>query len=144
MDFQQIVIAFISGGVAATLIQHLLDRRKEREAEWRRSKLDFYIEFIEALSGILEGEKTKENEIAFAKACNNLYLFSPKGVLGALQKYQDEISASNKNQSARRYADCLRRLICEIRRDIKINDPKIGDLEVRLWTTGTNNKTETI
>ena len=45
-----------------------LSKAAERESEWRKEKLRLYLNFVEALSGITDCEKSIEGDIKFAKA----------------------------------------------------------------------------
>jgi hypothetical protein len=65
-----------------------LTKKKEREAEIRREKLEYYKAFIASLSGILQGESSAEGQKIFAKACNNLFLFAPQPVLETLRDFR--------------------------------------------------------
>lgn len=137
MDYSQIIIGILSGGVIVALLQHFLDKNKQRELEWREMKIKFYVDFMESLSGITDCEKSLSNDIVFAKCCNNLYLFSPSRVVQLLQKFQDEIGITNNNKSFEKYTTTLTDLICEIRKDIKVKNNQLIDVKVLLWTSGT-------
>ncbi|MGE5493549.1 MAG: hypothetical protein ACM31P_20005 [Actinomycetota bacterium] len=135
----EIVTAVIgaSGAVVLAGATYWFTKKREREAELRKEKLEHYKEFVASQSGIVGGDATPEGQKAFARACNNLNLIAPQSVLKALQAFQDEIGVSNPNPSRQRHDDLLSRLFYEIRKDLGISP---GDDEasfkVGLWASG--------
>ena len=63
------------------MITFYLSKAAERESEWRKEKLRLYLNFVEALSGITDCEKSIEGDIKFAKACNDLHALASSQVL---------------------------------------------------------------
>lgn len=120
-------------------ITYYLTKIKEQESEWRKEKLKIYIEFIESLSWITDCEWSYENDIKFAKCCNNLYLFAPLKVLSALKIFQKEVAITNTNKSFEKYTQTLGNLISEIRKDIKIKWKNMKYFKVLLWTSWIKN-----
>ena len=111
----------------------------EREAEWRKEKLRLYLQFVEALSGITDAEKSIDGEVKFAKSCNDLHAFSPNSVLKALHRYQDLIGLKNTNSKPKEKNAALNILIWEMRNDLKISPlEKKEDFKILLWTSGIN------
>ncbi|MFH0776538.1 MAG: hypothetical protein V1936_02920 [Patescibacteria group bacterium] len=135
-DYTQIAPVLLSGGVILAFIQHFLDKSREREAEWRKEKLKFYINFVQSLSGItdIKAEENPNNHIAWARSCNNLYLFAPKEVMKALQELQEQIKVTQKNRSVDEQTKKINRLFKEIRKDIGIENNDLGDVDILLWT----------
>jgi hypothetical protein len=118
-----------------------LSKSAERESEWRKEKLRLYLNFVEALSGITDCEKSPEGEVKFAKACNDLHALACPNVLGALHAYQDKMAISNSSSTPEQKQIALNKLIFEMRRDLKVK-PKENESEFQmlLWTSGVNRK----
>src|SRR5712691_11954602 len=92
------VIAALSaafGGIAIAGATYWFTKQRERDAEWRKEKLEHYKTFVVALGGTISGESTSEGQRAFARACNNLNLVAPQTVIEALREFQQEIKVSN-------------------------------------------------
>ena len=69
------LVAAVVSAVTALLVAAItsaLTRRREREADWRRLKLERYQELVVALSGIVKERSTAEAQSRFADACNSL------------------------------------------------------------------------
>lgn len=114
-----------------------LSKAAEREAEWRKEKLKLYLNFVQSLSGITDFERSNENDIKFARACNNLHALSPISVINALHNYQEKIALSNATSTPQEKTEALNKLILEIRKDLKVK-PKAyeSEFEMLLWTSG--------
>jgi hypothetical protein len=82
-------------GIFVAIVTFLLTRRREREAEWRKLKLDRYQEFFLALSGIASSGATLESRRRLADAENCLSLVAPIDVLRALKAFHYEVSPKN-------------------------------------------------
>ena len=132
-------IISILGAIILASITYSFNKRKEREAEWRKEKLNFYMKFIESLSGITDCEWSAENNIKFAKSCNDLYLFATWKVLSALKEFQNEVRITNQNKSFENYTKTLTDLIFQIRKDMKIKGTNTNDFVVKLRTSGIKN-----
>ena len=115
-----------------------LTKKREREAEIRKEKLEHYKEFVNSQNGIVSGDATPEGQRAFARACNNLNLIAPQSVLLALQAFQHEIRASNPMPDRQKHDVLMSRLFYEIRKDLGItpNDDE-HSFKVGLWASGT-------
>lgn len=116
------LVAAVVSAVTALLVAAItsaLTRRREREADWRRLKLERYQELVVALSGIVKERSTAEAQSRFADACNSLQLFAPEGVLSALRDFQTYNSHGNKNKNQREHDELVGRLFLAIRQDIK-------------------------
>ena len=138
-------MAIISAAAAVVVpaISFYLTKKKEREADWQKYKLEQYREFVAALSGIVGTDSTDEGNRCFALACNNLHRLAPKPVITALHEFRNEISVSNLNKSRGTHDLLLSRLILEIRRDVKIpGTPEAGELVVGLWCSGAADSTK--
>src|SRR5438876_149720 len=95
--FAALIASF--GGIAVVGATYWFTKQREREAEWRKEKLEYYKAFVVALGGTIAGEATPEGHRAFARACNNLNLVAPQAVIEALREFQQEIKISNPNKS---------------------------------------------
>src|SRR5471032_23725 len=88
-------IAMLGGAAVAALtaiLTYATTKRREREAEIRKEKLEHYKDFVAAMSGIISGEATDDGQRAFSRACNRLNLVAPHSVIVALQSFQDRKS----------------------------------------------------
>ena len=109
----------------------------ERESEWRKEKLRLYLNFVEALSGITDCEKSLDGSIKFAKACNDLHALASSDVLTALHAYQEKMALSNTFSTPEQKQITLNKLIFEMRRDLKVKPKdKETEFEMLLWTSG--------
>lgn len=139
----EVVAALISSVsvVLAGIAGYVFTKRAEREAEWRREKLERYKALAASLSDIIDGAGTPEGQREYARCCNNVHLFAPQTVLAALHAFQDEIGASNPSKSLVRHDEPLAALFLEIRRDLRLRPrDKRGMFRVRLWTAGTTSE----
>ena len=132
-----------SGAVVLAGATYWFTKKREREAELRKEKLEHYKDFVASLSGIISGEGTDEGQRAFSRACNKLNLVAPQAVLIALQEFQREIKATNTERSNEQHDRLMSRLFFEIRKDLGITpkDPEEG-FKVGLWASGVPSKRE--
>jgi hypothetical protein len=133
------VLAFLTVLLGATWT-YWLTKKKDREAEIRREKLEYYKAFIASISGVLKDESTPEGHRAFAKACNNLFLFAPQSVLDALREYQN-LTRKGSSFSREEYEQVYSALLFEIRRDLEIQ-PKDKRETFRAWVWASGVKLE--
>lgn len=135
----EIITAFIaaSGAVIVAGTGYWFTKKREREADLRKEKLEHYKEFVASLSGIIEGEATTEGQRAFSRACNKLNLIAPQSVIEALQAYQQEIKVSNPTRSNEQHDKLMSHLFYEIRKDMHIQ-PKDNEatFHVGIWAAG--------
>jgi hypothetical protein len=115
-----VITAVISGAAALVVaaMSYALSKRREREAEWRKVKLEHYREYIAGLSGIVNDRATPASQARYSDAVNALFLVAPGSVLRALRTFQKEIAVSNKNRSDERHDALLSELVRAIRLDI--------------------------
>jgi len=126
----------IFSAIISTAVTYYFTKERERQSEWRKEKLKYYIEFVNSLSGIIEGESSKEGQKRFSKACNDLQLFAPKEVINALHKFRETIRVENPDAEKNHDLD-LTSLIFAVRRDLNVKpDDKIGDWKAKLWSSG--------
>jgi dsDNA-specific endonuclease/ATPase MutS2 len=126
-----------SGAVVVAGATYWFTKKREREAELRKEKLEHYKEFVASLSGIISAEGTPEGQRSFARACNKLNLVAPQPVLEALQQFQNEIKVSNPHRDTERHDQLMSRLFLEMRKDLNLatgDDPE--SFRVGLWAAG--------
>ncbi len=135
----EIVTALIaaSGAVVLAGATYWFTKKRERDAELRKEKLEHYKDFVASLSGIISGEATPEGQRAFARACNKLNLVAPQAVVKALQDFQQEIKVSNTKRSNEQHDKLMSRLFYEMRKDLHVT-PKDKDTTFvfGLWAAG--------
>jgi hypothetical protein len=125
-----VLTAIISGATAIVVaaLSYSLTKRREREAEWRKVKLEHYREYIGGLSGIVNERATPLSQARYSDAVNALLLVAPSEVLRALRRFQAEIAASNRDRTDERHDALLSDLVRAIRRDIRPRRSDDGDL----------------
>lgn len=128
MAFLTIVIS-PAVAVAVVVLTYFLTKKKEREVDWRKVKLDLYKAYVIALSGVVKLNKTHDDQAKYADAVNSLTLVAPPTVLRALYAFQDEVAGQNTDSDLE---SRLHSLLSALRQDI---DPlfrgKSGDLAFR-------------
>lgn len=134
----EIVTAVMASSTALTVavVGYWFTKKREREAELRKERLEHYKELVSSLSDILEGDDNVQGQKRFAVACNNLNLVAPVSVLKALQGFQDETKSSNPSRTLERHDQLLSLLLVEMRRDLKISLGDEPELMFRLWSPG--------
>lgn len=126
-----------SGAFALAVTTYWLTKKREREAELRREKLEHYKDFVTSLSGVISGESTPEGQRAFSRACNKLNLVAPQSVLVALQAFQQEIKVTNSSKSTERHDKLMSELFYEIRKDLGVSpEDNVDTFRVGLWAAG--------
>lgn len=125
------------GAVVLAGATYWLTKKREREAELRKEKLEHYKEFVLALSGIVSGEGTPDSQRSFARACNKLNLVAPQAVVKALQNFQQAIKTGNTDANRESHDKLLSSLLYEMRSDLQIT-PKDKDTSFvfGLWASG--------
>ena len=130
-------IISVTGTFLLAIAGYVFTKRAERESKWRDEKLAHYKEFMESMSGIIHKESTREGQVRFAKACNDLLLWAPQAVIERLRDLQKEIVVSNQNFSKERHDEFLSKLLLAIRRDIGVRPPDdIASFHVELQASG--------
>jgi len=135
-----ILVAVISAAASITIaaITFFLTKSKEREAEWRKQKLEHYREFLDALSGTVGTDSTPDAQRRWAKSANTIGLVASQHVLTALWKFQDTIARSNPNKSIEDHNLKLNQLMLTIRADLGVTPAdKPEHFSFRLWCSGT-------
>lgn len=127
MPFEITPVVTVIGGVIAACATYLFTKWREREAEWRKDKMQVYKEFALSVGEYCEG--ASEGRMRFVSACNGLNLVAPQPVIEALKKVNSENNTKDGPFETR-----ISRVFYEMRRDLKIS-PK-DDAEsfgVRIW-----------
>lgn len=127
-----------SGAIVLAGATYWFTKKREREAELRKEKLEHYKDFVASMSGIITGESTPEDQRFFARACNKLNLVAPHAVIRALQEFQQEIKVTNNARSDERHDRLMSRLFYEMRKDLEIRPrDEDADFVFGLWASGT-------
>lgn len=130
-------IVGVFGSLAVAFLTYWSTKRREREAEWRKEKLAYYKEFVESMSGIVEGDATLEGHRLYAKTTNNLLLFTPQPVITALNAYRSETSVSNPCRSQEEHDKLFAALLLTIRKDIGVlPEDDAATFKPILWASG--------
>jgi hypothetical protein len=111
------------GTVALT---HYFGRMRDREADWRKMKLEHYKEYVAALSGTVHHGYDGAVQRRYSDAANALALVAPTKVLTALYALLDETSVRNQNPTLARYESLLSSLLRSMREDCHPKPPKDG------------------
>jgi hypothetical protein len=113
-------VAIVSAvaGLLTAAFTYAVTKRREREADWRKVKLEMYREFTIAMAGMAEADATDEIKTRFNIASNSLHLIASKQTVDALEAFRFEIRASNQNRNDETHDKLLSRLFWEIRRDL--------------------------
>lgn len=135
----EIVTALIatSGAIVLAGATYWFTKKRERDAELRKEKLEHYKDFVASLSGIISGETTPEGQRTFARACNRLNLIAPQTVVKALQDFQQEIKVGNPSKSIEQHDRLMSKLFYEMRKDLQVT-PRDKDTTFvfGLWAAG--------
>lgn len=135
MDLASIVTA--SSAVFVAVAGYWFSKKKEREAELRKEKLEHYKDFVACLAGVIGGESTEDDHRAFALACNKFNLMASQSAIISLQRFQDEIAISNDNKNKNAHDQLMTELFYEMRKDLKVNPKDEKDtFSTRLWASG--------
>ncbi len=135
----QIVSALIAAFTAIIVAgsSYWFTKQREREAAWRKEKLDHYKAFTVSLSGVITGEGTPQGRLAFSKASNDLNLIAPQAVIVALQAFQHETRTSNTVVDREKQERLMSKLFYEMRKDLGISDDDDQEtFRVGLWASG--------
>ncbi|WP_234729789.1 hypothetical protein [Acidocella facilis] len=108
----------VISAVLAAVLTYVFTERRERNAEWRKLKLEQYKEFILALSSTVSGRENREAHFRYADAVNAMSLVASRDVLQALGAFQTEISFLNNQRSGEKHDILLNSLIKAMREDI--------------------------
>ena len=130
-----IIVAITSAAtaLAVAVATYAFSRRRDREADWRKARLEHYREFIAALSGITGRRALAADQVRYSNAVNSLTLVAPASVLRVLYDFQDEIGPRNLNKSPDSHDAAIANLLRELRCDIHPAAPDDHALQFRLF-----------
>jgi hypothetical protein len=111
------IISAVSALVVA-VVAYTFNRRRDRELEWRKLKLERYQEYIASLSGIVGRRSTPEGQGRYSDAFNGLVLVAPASVLKLLYAFNEETRMGNLGRSSEAYEKFQNALLRELRRDV--------------------------
>jgi hypothetical protein len=133
-----LLVAAISGAVsiAVAIVSYLLTKRKEREVDWNKVKLEYYREYMSAVAGMVEGRDTVESHVRYTDAFNTIALVASPAVLDAVKAYQDEISTRNTARNDQRHDELLSHVVNTLRLDLVPSHLRTGEVRsYRMITT---------
>lgn len=119
-----------AGAILAATVGYLFSKSKEREADWRKKKLEMYHELFDSISGIVKEDSTPESQKRFARACNTIGLIASAEVIRALQGFQVA------SRDGINHDEALTKLLLAIRADMGLPLDNTG-LSYQLWSSGT-------
>jgi len=130
---EKITITFITAtaSILVAVLGYLFSKYKDREADWRRKKLEMYQELFEAISGIVKEDSTSEAQRKFAKSCNTIGLIASVDVILALQEMQEA------SKTGRNHDQALTKLLRTVREDLGL-PLENKEFIYRLWSSGTS------
>lgn len=134
-----VLVALITAtaGIIASALTYYFAKQREREAEWRKHKLEHYKTLLTAMNGIVGETAPRDNKAAFVCAFNNVMLVASPAVLTSLRALLDEIAESNKSRDPERHDKPLTALMYAIHDDVGIKPNCAGsEFEFRLWASG--------
>ena len=135
------IVATIVGSAVALAtpsISYYLTKRSERAAARHNLKLEYYRQFVDAISGIVEGSQVDDaGRERFANSVNTLQLVASNNTVRALHSLLDEISPTNPKKTLEAHDRLLSRLLWEIRKDLNDEPTSNPDeFRVRLQSSG--------
>ncbi|MCU7936286.1 MAG: hypothetical protein KZQ99_15660 [Candidatus Thiodiazotropha sp. (ex Dulcina madagascariensis)] len=142
----EIITALIASGSAITLAcaSYWFTKKRERESQLRKEKLEHYKELAICLSGIIHGESTPDSQRAYSLIRNKLNLIAPYSVIKVLRSYSEATNIRNPNRATGELHDkLLSNLFYEIRKDLGMrpkDDPTI--FKIGLWASGQGQRNE--
>jgi hypothetical protein len=127
-----LLVGIISAVTALTVAVagYRLNRRRDRDLDWRKLRLEHYSAYLSALSGITGRRSTPEAQAQYADAFNSLVLVAPAPVLEALYAFHEEQRTNNPARTPQGYERCHNALIRELRRDIH---PNLRESQLRFF-----------
>jgi hypothetical protein len=121
-----------AGAIVVVGLSYWFTKKREREAELRKEKLEHYKDFVANHAAVVAGGSEKRQE--YAIAANKLNLIAPRDVIKALQNYLPFDTDDNSRRSGEEDYVLLSKLLYEMRKDLGIT-PKDQDKDLmfRLW-----------
>lgn len=122
-------VTVVSGAVMTAGLTYFFTKRREREAGWRKMKLDQYKEYVPALSGIVEGRDTPEGQIRYVDAIESLTLVASPAVLRELHRCMDYTTSRNINKALEQHDKTLTGLMNALRQNVHSHRYRDDDLQ---------------
>lgn len=129
-----VVVAAITAASAIVVaaVTYFLTRKREREAEWRKLKLERYREFVAAFSGITGNAVTPDGRQRFAYAINDLALVAPPEVLRLAYALMSVVNGPGRTEQG--YNAALSALFRALRKDAHPELPDEPDIAFQLFS----------
>jgi hypothetical protein len=122
-----IIVAIIAA--AASAVTFLLTRMKEREAEWRKLRVEQYKELVTSMSEVAGGP-TEANRARLALAANHVGLFASPAVLRELTTLLDAVARGETDN----HDQILTALMHAIRDDLQVPGSESREgISFKLW-----------
>jgi hypothetical protein len=118
--------ALVSGAVAlgVVVLSNYYGRKRDHEADWRKMKLEYYREYLLALSRVVGRDSDATAQRRYADAANGLILVAPSNLLIALHAFQNEVRETNKSHDPLKAESLLNVLMRNMRKDCHPQTPK--------------------
>ena len=118
-----LVISLISasGSIFVAALSYWFTKQRERDAEWRKQKLEHYRSLMVAISGVVKEHATVESYRVYADASNVIGLVASQDVVQRLQDFRHITRSSNPNVSMEEHDRALTALVLSIRRDLGVS-----------------------
>jgi hypothetical protein len=130
-----VVVAVIapSAGLFASALLFFLNKRKERESEWRSVRIEQYRALVTAMSEVVGPSPPGDARRRLAMSANHVGLFASSEVLGYLTTLLDAVQKGDLAQ----HDEMLTDLMIAIRRDLGVpGGTGTKKVKFRLWAAG--------
>jgi hypothetical protein len=121
--------ALVSGVVALATVTvtqaltYFFSKKHDHEADWRKKKLEHYIEYVAAFSGAARKGSDATAKLRYADAASSLALVAPPSVLIALKTFQDGIDSEDFKHDLRKWGPVWSSLLRAMRKDCHPKNP---------------------
>jgi len=105
-------------------LAYFFSKKRDHEADWLKMKLEYYKEYVAALSGTVHHPSDAVVQQRYSDAFNSMSLVAPQKVLVAMYALADETSKRNQEIDLRRYELLLSSLMRAMRKDCHPKKPK--------------------
>ena len=121
--------ALVSGAVALGTVKvtqtltYFFSKKHDHEADWRKKKLEHYIEYLAAFSvAVRKGSNSIEQQ-RYADAASSLTLVAPPSVLIALKAFQDGLNSEDFKHDPLKWGPVWSSLMRAMRKDCHPKPP---------------------
>ncbi len=122
-----IAIISASGSILVATLTYFFSKRKDREAERRKLKIEHYENFANAMSQFVMEKISTEARKKFADACNRIFLIASPEVVICLYTLVEEISPRNQKPDKQKHDKLLTELMIAMRKDIGLKNDGFND-----------------